>query len=109
MIGIVITDLSNIELISSKFDSKGFVPIDFELSEFLHELSSKDVIVLGNKIDKLPENTNYDGFLQFLPKEIIFFPVSLKQRTGLESFLIYLQTLCDDIFDELNSFFWKYK
>lgn len=109
LVGIVITDLSNIELMSTKFDSKGFIPIDFELTEFLFELSNKNVIVLGNKIDKLPENSNHDDFLKFLPKDIVFFPVSLKHRISLEPFLIYLQMLCDEIFDELNSYFWKYK
>ena len=108
LVGIVITDLSNIELMSSKFDNKGFIPIDFELTEFLFDLSNKSVIVLGNKIDKLPGGTNYDKYLSFLPKDIVFFPVSLKHKSGLDSFLIYLQMLCDEIFDELHSYFWKY-
>ena len=108
LLGIVITDLSNIELMSAKFDDKGFIPIDFELTEFLLELSNKNVVVLGNKIDKLPKNTDHDKFLEYFPKNIIFFPVSLKYKLGIESFLIYLQMICDDIFDELQSYFWKY-
>lgn len=107
LIGIVITDLSNIELVASKLDSKGFIPIDFELAEFLIELSNKSIIVLGNKIDKLSSGTDYNKFLDYYPKDIIFYPVSLKFRTGLDSFLAYLQILCDDLFDELQSYFWK--
>ncbi len=109
LVGIVITEISNIELISVKLDNKGYIPIDYELTEFLYELSMKTVIVLGNKIDKVPENTDYNQYLDFLPEDIIFYPVSLKKRIGLESFLIYLQMICDDIFDEVNSFFWKSK
>ena len=108
LVGIVITDLSNIAMMSSKFDEKGFIPIDFELTDFLFELSNSNVIVLGNKIDKLPDGTDYDQYLDFLPKNINFFPVSLKKRTGIDSFLIYLQMLCDNLFDELESFFWKF-
>lgn len=109
LVGIVITDVSNIELISAKFDQKGYIPIDYELTEFLFELSNKTVVVLGNKIDKLPKDTDYNQFLDFLPKDIIFYPVSLKSRVGLDPFLIYLQMVCDEIFDELDSFFWKYR
>ena len=108
LVGIVITDLSNIELMSSKFDQKGFIPIDYELTEFLFELTNKNVIVLGNKIDKLPERTDFDQYLTFLPKDIIFFPVSIKYKSGLDSFLIYLQMICDEVFDEMDSQFWKY-
>ncbi len=108
LVGIVIADLSNIELISSKFDNKGFIPIDFELTEFLFELTNKNVIVLGNKIDKLPDKIDHDQFVKFFPENIVFFPVSLKYKSGLDSFLIYLQMLCDELFDELESFFWKY-
>lgn len=108
LVGIVISDLSNIELVANKLDSKGYIPIDYEITEFAHELSNKTVIVLGNKIDKLAENIDYNEFIDFYPQDIMFFPVSLKFRKGLEPFLTYLQMLCDDLFDELESFFWKF-
>ena len=109
LVGIVITDISNIELVSAKFDQKGYIPIDYELTEFLYELSNKTVLVLGNKIDKLPKDTDYNQYLEFLPKDIIFYPVSLKSHLGIEPFLIYLQMLCDEIMDELEEFFWKFR
>ena len=108
LVGIVISDLSNIELVANKLDSKGYIPIDYELAEFALELSNRTVIVLGNKIDKLTDTTDYNEFINFYPKDIMFFPVSLKFRKGLEPFLTYLQMVCDDLFDELQSFFWKF-
>ena len=59
LVGIVISDLSNIELVANKLDSKGYIPIDYELAEFALELSNRTVIVLGNKIDKLTVEDNY--------------------------------------------------
>jgi predicted GTPase len=92
---------------ASKLDSKGFVPIDFELAEFLIELSNKKVIVLGNKIDKIPDEKHIDKFIEFFPYEIDFFPVSLKYKIGLEPFLSFLQMICDEIFDDTKLIFWK--
>ena len=108
LVGIVISDLSNIELMAQKLDTRGIIPIDFELTEFIHELSKKKPIVLGNKIDKLEHLDNLDNYLKFFPEEIDFFPISLKNKIGLEPFLSYLQMICDEYLpSETETLFWK--
>ncbi len=109
LVGIIVADLSNVALMASKFDKKGFVPIDFEMVEFLIECSKRNQpMVLGNKIDKLPKNINPDEFLDYFPPKIDFFPVALKNKIGLEPVLYHLQNLVDEVLgDELYERWWR--
>lgn len=108
LVGILVSDVSNMELVAKKLDNKGFIPIDFELTEFLQEISTVKPIVLGNKIDKLQDQENLDRFASYFPEHIDYFPVSLKEKLNMESFLFHLQMICNDnVGDELADYFWK--
>lgn len=108
LVGIVVSDLFNIDLISKKIQNKGFIPIDYELTEFIAELSQRKPIVLGNKIDKLDQNEDVDKYTKYFPPDVDFFPVSLKHKIDLEPFLIYLQMISEDVIgDEISNIFWR--
>ncbi|MHA2365514.1 MAG: GTPase [Candidatus Hodarchaeales archaeon] len=109
LVGIVISDLSNVALIAEKLDRKGFIPIDFEMVSFVAEISSLYCpIVLGNKIDKLPKNTSPDYFRKYFPKDIEFFPVALKHKVGLEPFFYHFQKIIDDVLGDDDALYKKW-
>lgn len=107
LVGIVVTDLSNVKLMAEKLGKKGFVPIDYEMSEFIGEISGKPVIVVGNKIDKLDRGDNPDSYIEYFPQGVQFFPVALKHKKGVEPLLVYLQSVVTDALgEEVEGLFW---
>ena len=56
LFGILVSDLSTIEIVSNKLNEKGIIPIDYEFAEYIANLSGRNTIVVGNKIDNLDTN-----------------------------------------------------
>ena len=108
LIGIIITDLSNVALMAKKFTAKGYIPLDYEMVEFIAEISANQPMLLGNKIDKLDKHTHPDTFLKYFPANIDYFPVALKHKIGLEPVFYHLQTLVDNkLGDLLHDRWWR--
>jgi len=83
ILAVHVTDVSTFRIAHESLKRKGIKNIDIEMVTFLKELGIPNIIVLGNKIDRLSnKEQELEEIAKLLPEMIHFLPVSMKKRVN---------------------------